>query len=44
MREWISRTVETGQELWSRYSIYVMIPLSVSAFAVALYLMLHDVM
>jgi hypothetical protein len=44
VRERIGRYREVVVDLWSTWSIYIMIPVSVAAFAIALYLMLHDVM
>jgi hypothetical protein len=44
MRGGIDKYAEMLREWWLTYSIYVMIPVSVIAFAVALYFMLHDVL
>jgi hypothetical protein len=44
MRERIDTVWGILQDFWSTYSIYIMIPVSVAAFVIALYFMLHDVM
>ncbi len=44
MRERIDGIREKLQDFWLAYSIYIMLPVSVTAFAIALYFMLHDVM